>query len=512
MHRPTAGLAPLANSRSFRTKEIARHVRTVSARNPHFSFRSRPEYARDTGVNSRQTAYYLTLDAQQRYQKSAENASMAAALAKINASRGGPDAHACSAAAATTASTCAKAVRSMLDRLLNALGKESNVSADLATLKWFDKQLAAVHGPYTQSFEPEPDTLTLDDLDFSRPSDGLSTDVVQELAELNRKLASQVQILTNADERRRVVDDQRKRLDEERRLCDAARKTVDDARLTADSQRGKKDAERHEQDAARHEQDTVRYEQDAVRHEQDAARYKQDAVRHEQDTARHEQDAARYEQDAARHNADSRRVADDITRGKMDVSRHASDAKRVENDMHRLDSDKRRVDAADKERVGVNVQHNETQLSRNVEGIVSRAVHRVVFSQDKVLDLLQGFTDADTGILAAQEKRVCAQVAAGNEDLLQKLTEVLQVVTSEQAPSVPVPSVPAVAAATTASNKFSPRTTTELRMRASAAADACDKTIHSFSQRTDCDAVEKTLLNGQLGVGSKLLKQVRDDL
>lgn len=440
-----------SNSVSFRKQQIARHIRVVAARNPHYVFRSRAEYTRE--CNSRQTAYYLALEAQQRYQKSAQNAGMAAALAQINASRGSPDAHACSAAAATTAATCAGAVRSMIDRLVHALGAQSTTSADLATLTWFDKQLEAVHGPYTQSFEPKPDALSLDDLDFSRPCDGLSTDVVQELAELNRKLAEQVRTLVKADEcrqlvdgERQLVDDQRKRLDEERRLADGARTTVDDARLATDSQRAAEDINRGKMDLARHEMDKARSEADGIRRDIDLTRGKMDLARGDRDTLRQSADYARSQIDAKRCHTDAKRT-------EADKARVIEDAARVRTDEFRMLND-------------------EVRHARDA----ARKAN-------------------DEALVAADE---------GNREVLLKVAETLRTVTQTAAAPVAAPA--------TRTNKLSPRTTIKVRAQAGEASNACHTAIESIVKREDYSETEKCLINMQLQTGKTFLKRVHDDL
>jgi hypothetical protein len=324
----------MPNSISFRKQQIAEHVRVVATRNPHYVFCPPPtEHAR----RECSAAYYLSLDAQQRYQKSAENASIAASLAQINASRGSPDAHACSAAAATAAALCSRTTCSMLNRLVRALGDESTVSADLTALKWFDNQLEKVHGPYTQSFQPKSCTFSLGDLDFSRPCEGLSTDVVQELAELNRRLAEHVHFLAKADkdrqlvdDGRRLVDDQRKRLDEERRLADAARTTVDDARLTTDLRRVEKDIDRGKMDLA---QDVTRRVLDEIRADMDAERVVNDVKRVSADTDRVVDHDSRVKIDQQHRTI---HLDQDVTRAEADKQRAEADAARHELDRNRL--------------------------------------------------------------------------------------------------------------------------------------------------------------------------------
>ena len=90
-------------------------------RHPNLQFKARTEDAQNPTLQPTQVAYYLALDAQARYDYASRNANMAASLALVNASRGLADAHGCSAAAANTAATCARACIIMVDRLFKAM-------------------------------------------------------------------------------------------------------------------------------------------------------------------------------------------------------------------------------------------------------------------------------------------------------------------------------------------------------------------------------------------------------
>ena len=148
----------LPNSDSFRKAGIVKHVQTVSSKHPHLQFKARSEYARDVAISTNQCAYYMALDAHQRYRRACQNANMAAALALLNASRGLPDAHGCSAAAATTAATCGRCAMSMTDRFVTAMVSEMprTTDTDVALIRRWDECLFREQGKYPQSFGPLP--------------------------------------------------------------------------------------------------------------------------------------------------------------------------------------------------------------------------------------------------------------------------------------------------------------------------------------------------------------------
>ena len=326
---------------------------------------------RHPGLKPTQIAYYLALDAQLRYDYASRNANMAASLALVNASRGLADAHGCSAAAANTAATCARACRSMMMRLVNAMIKEHPLDAsenDLESMKHWDKILLHEHGMSSSSFSfgPVPTLVLEEEVHVERAvkepakKEGPAIDAtLQEMKETadklnktqetaakqlkeikvihesmciasdkkNEEYEQQLSKLENVQGQviktfwlLKEADETRIQVDEERAIVDKVRAKADEVRAKADKVRAKADEVRAKADEVRAKADTDRAAADVTRDRNDLTRTQTDKEREQQDLSRETQDADRTEQDAARAERDAARAEQDAARAKSHLA------------------------------------------------------------------------------------------------------------------------------------------------------------------------------------------------
>lgn len=452
----------------YRRAQIAKHVKAFAAKNTHLRFCNRVEYARNPSIGSCQTAYYLALDAQQRYDRASRNANMAACMALVNASRGLTDAHGCSAAAATTASSCSRAQKNMLDRFCKSMFQDTTYlrqsmildtsrhqhiarlsEEDISRMSHWDDVLLHEQGQRALTFGPGPELESVkvnetvccgvqsaESLDNAvAPSNKLLKSISTAFGKLQQAqehAMEQVKLLQQVNATQSEADKVRMEQDEARKAADALRCMHDEARASNDKLRKRDDGLRHEKDYTRHSQDEIRDKSDEARTMQDAARSTADSKRSAQDESRLECDKARVLVDSDRGERDMDRVHQDVDRVHHDENRVTSDQSRVVADTKRLGRDNERAvidvqrQVSDSTRANQDVartKHDDAREmadeERNFRDVaLAKKIDAPTFvSEQRTSAVDQAFASALDRLTG-----VCEQLVQQNKEITEKLT------------------------------------------------------------------------------------------
>lgn len=368
------------NTPEYRRSSIAKHVKSIAAKHTHLQFCTRTEYVRNPALKSSQVAYYLALDAQHRYDSASRNANMAASLALVNASRGLTDAHECSAAAATTAATCGRAQKCMLDRLIQSMFLDQSIctaDADAMRMSHWDNVLFHEQGRRPETFGPAPGTQEEEEHAATQEKDvrGSIENAFGKLEQAQARAIEEIKLLQQANKAQVETDAERASQDKERATADSLRAMYDQERVHQDEVRKRDDHARHETDYRRYNKDGFRESADEARALQDKDRANYDSARaaadqtrqgwsQVRDDARRTADEERAAADEARAQADVIRREDDEDRSLADLSRTSQDTVRTSQDAARENHDMVRVD-----RDNVRADQDMTRVDRDIERV-----------------------------------------------------------------------------------------------------------------------------------------------